>query len=82
MSHQRDAAQLAYQRRKTIATALGTLLATKKRRCVRITIIAPVRLLKLDVADNAALFVDLHDEELDRVIRRLQAIRGGRKAAK
>lgn len=81
MSHQRDAAQLAYQRRKTIATALGTLLATKKRRCVRVTIIAPVRFLKLD-ADDAGLFIDLHDDELDRVIRRLQAIRGGRKATK
>jgi hypothetical protein len=67
----RRAAKAAYRRRKTFETRFADLLVTKKKRCVRMTI---------RQGDGLYAHIDLHDELLDRLVQRLQAIRGGRKA--
>jgi hypothetical protein len=61
----------AYNRRKTFGNAHGTLFVTKRRRCVRLTV----------TRDGMYSFVDLDVDEIDRLVRRLQSIKGGDKGA-
>lgn len=71
----------AQLRRATIVGGRGRLIVQRRRRAVRITAIteqAPAWTGKPSAASFA--FVDLDDARVDRLVERLQAIRGGRRA--
>jgi len=64
-----------YRRRSTFGGPFNELHVTKNQRSVRFTAVSRV-------VANVWGSADLDDAEIDRLIRRLQAIRGGKRATK
>lgn len=68
------------RRQRVVDNDYGTLILTRTRRAVRVTaVVKPGRLAGQRPATLVG-FVDLDDASVDRLIRRLQAIRGGKRA--
>lgn len=78
----RKAGQRAYHNRRVIAAnEVSELHVTKNRRSVRLTVIVHVDKLKHGAPDLTAGtgFADLDDAQVDRLVRRLTNIRGGKR---
>lgn len=58
----------------------GTMLVTRKNRRVRITVITKPGMHTGKITQAPLGWVDLGDDQVDRLIQRLQAIRGGKRA--
>ncbi len=76
----RRAASRARIRRQTIATEFGEVVIKRNRRGVRVTVITRKSNWVGRPNDASFAFVDLDDSGVDRLVARLQAIRGGRRA--
>ena len=72
--------KLAQRRRRTIGNAYGDLIVKRTKKAVRIIAVTK-RGPNWTGAESDATFgvVDLDDVMVDRLIERLQALRGGRK---
>ena len=73
----RDARQA---RRRIVDSDFGTLIVTRTRRTVRITALVKAELFNGKPPAPGVGFVDLDDAGVDRLIRRLAALRGGKRA--
>ena len=73
-------ARVARRRRLRIGNEFGHLMALRKRRLVRITVVTKTDAMVGAPCGATYAFVDLDDGQVDRLIRRLQAIRGGKRA--
>lgn len=68
------------RRQRVVDNEYGSLIVSRTRRSVRVTaVVKPARLVGRP-PESTYGFVDLDDDSVDRLIRRLQAIRGGRRA--
>lgn len=80
----RKAGKRAYDRRRAITDPSGVsdVFVTKNRRSVRITVITHLDKLHNRPPDlqPGTGFADLSDDQVDKLIRRLTNIRGGRRA--
>lgn len=75
-------AQRAYRRRKSFGNAVSEMFVTKTRRGVRITVVAHLDRFEHSIPRPFAPgtgFADLDDEQLDRLVRRLTNIKGGKR---
>lgn len=68
------------RRRRIVETGFGVLLVTRRDRKVRITAVVKLTELSGRPPNPGVGFVDLDDANVDRLIQRLQAIRGGKRA--
>ncbi len=68
------------RRRRISSNEFGELLVRRKQRAVRITAITNASRCTGKPTAASFAFVDLDDAAVDRLIRRLQAIRGGKRA--
>jgi hypothetical protein len=67
----RRSRQAAYRERSTIETPYGDLHVTRRKRCVRVTVRMP---------GGRWAYIDLHDAGIDKLVGRLQRVRGGKRA--
>lgn len=67
------------RRRRTIGNDYGKLVVVRKRRAVRIIAVNAGAQWTHDDPGATFGFVDLDDAGVDRLVQRLQAIRGGRR---
>lgn len=67
------------RRQRVVDNEFGTLIVTRTRRAVRVTAVVKPALMDGKPASTFG-FVDLDDAGIDRLIQRLTALRGGRRA--
>jgi len=70
----------ARRHRSTIGNEFGRLIVKRTRRAVRVTAITTTDAMTGAPCAASFAFADLDEAGVDRLIRRLTAIRGGRKA--
>jgi hypothetical protein len=68
------------RRRRIVDNEFGGLIVTRTRRAVRLTAIVKRGQLVGRQPATTIGFVDLDDAGIDRLIQRLQSLRGGRRA--
>lgn len=68
------------RRQRVVDNEFGTLIVSRTRRAVRLTAVVARGHLVGRQPGTTIGFVDLDDAAIDRLIRRLQALRGGKRA--
>lgn len=68
------------RRRRIVETDFGVLLVTRRDRKVRVTAVVKLDALRGPPPCAGVGFMDLDDTGVDRLIQRLRAIRGGKRA--